>query len=104
MRSCNRSHRVPSAKLGLGGLFYWFRASCSKTVFIRTLPISTSKRVIFLRVTHNGVYAGWQMYFDWNIWFDYAVVAITPLLAPFFRLGRYHLRLLSRSEVSSGGT
>src|SRR3990167_3248034 len=49
-------------------------------------------------------YTGWQMYFDWNIWFGYAVVAITPLLAPYFRLERYHDHPLSRSEGSSGGT
>lgn len=34
-------------------------------------------------------YAGWQLYFDWNVWFGYAVVAVAPLFAPYFRLERF---------------
>src|SRR3989344_3068294 len=70
------------------------------------LPYSLSWAL--LMATLDGVfsvpYTGWQMYFDWNIWFGYAVVAITPLLEPYFRLERYHDHPLSRSEGSSGGT
>lgn len=36
----------------------------------------------------NVPYTGWQLYFDWNIWFGYVVVLVVPLLAPFFRMER----------------
>ena len=49
-------------------------------------------------------YTGWQIYLDWNLWFGYAVVAITPLLAPYFRLEQFYDRPLSRGEGSSSGT
>ena len=34
-------------------------------------------------------YTGWQLYFDWNIWFGYAMVAIVPLFSPYVRLERF---------------
>lgn len=49
-------------------------------------------------------YTGWQVYLDWNIWFGYAVVAITPLFAPHFRLERFYDRSLSQGEGLSGDT
>lgn|SRR3989344_2635066 len=46
-------------------------------------------------------YAGWQLYLDWNVWFGYAVVAVVPLFAPFFRFERFSGRLPARSEEQS---
>lgn len=54
------------------------------------LPYSLAWAVMvgLLDAVFSVPYTGWQLYFDWNIWFGYAVVAIAPLFAPFFKMQR----------------
>ena len=37
-------------------------------------------------------YTGWQLYFDLNVWFGYAVVVVAPLFAPYLRFQRFPSR------------
>ncbi|RJQ33917.1 hypothetical protein C4556_03640 [Candidatus Parcubacteria bacterium] len=37
-------------------------------------------------------YTGWQLYFDLNVWFGYAVVVVAPLFAPYLRFRRFPSR------------
>ena len=58
------------------------------------LPYSLSWAVLMavLDGLFSVPYAGWQLYFDWNVWFGYAIVAIVPLFSPYLRLERFSSR------------
>lgn len=34
-------------------------------------------------------FAGWQIFFDWNLWFGYGVVILAPMLALYPRFGGF---------------
>lgn len=41
--------------------------------------------VVLLDMVYTVPYAGWALYSDWNIWVGYALVAASPLVAPYIR-------------------
>lgn len=50
------------------------------------LPYSLAWGVLvgLLDAIFSVPFAGWQIYFDWNVWLGYALVAIVPLLSARF--------------------
>ena len=54
------------------------------------LPYSFSWGVTmaFLDVIMSVPFAGWRIFFDWNVWFGYTIVVIAPLLELYPRFGQ----------------
>lgn len=40
--------------------------------------------VILLDVVYTVPFAGWGMFSDWNVWVGYTLVALVPMLTPYF--------------------